>query len=288
MAELKRLYEYENYRDFLKDFYVHSKANDKKFSFRYFSRIAGFQSSSFLKQVMDGQRNLSEQGIEKFAKALKLNKDESLFFKNLVLLNQATIVDERHFYSREILRSRTFKKLNPIKESQLKYLSEWYFIPLREMVTLPYFREDPEWISKQLRPSISAEEVQKALDELLSIGLLLRDAQGRLIQGSKDIFVADQITSAFLAHGHREMIKKASESIDLIPSARREISAITINLSAESFKKIKEIIHNFRNDIRAEAAREEKPDAVYQVTLQVFPLVETYVEPQGEPKGDSK
>ncbi|MGZ3748907.1 MAG: TIGR02147 family protein, partial [Pseudobdellovibrionaceae bacterium] len=87
---------------------------------------------------------------------------------------------------------------------------------------------------------------------------------------------------------HREMIKKASESIDLIPSARREISAITINLSAESFKKIKEIIHNFRNDIRAEAAREEKPDAVYQVTLQVFPLVETYVEPQGEPKGDSK
>ncbi|MGZ3770013.1 MAG: TIGR02147 family protein [Bdellovibrio sp.] len=275
MSETKSLYQYQNYRDFLKDFYAHSKAEDKKFSFRYFSRVAGFQSPSFLKQVMDGKRNLSEDGIEKFAKALKLNKEEKHFFKNLVLLNQATTVDERHLYARELLRSRTFKKLNPVRESQLKYLSEWYYIPIREMVSLPTFREDAAWIASHLRPSITPEEVQAALEELLKIGLLLRDENGRLIQADKDIFVPDQITSSFLAHGHRELIKKASESIDRIPSSQREISAVTIKLSAESLKRIKQIIQNFRNDIRAEAARDENPDAVYQFTLQVFPLAET-------------
>lgn len=275
MPESKSLYQYQNYRDFLKDFYTRSKAESSKFSFRYFSREAGFQSPSFLKQVMEGKRNLSEDGIEKFSKALKLNKEEKHFFKNLVLLNQATTVDERHLHARELLRSRTFKKLNPIRESQLRYLSEWYYIPIREMVSLPAFREDPVWIAQHLRPSITPEEAQGALAELLKLGLLLRGPDGRLVQADKDIFVPDQITSSFLAHGHRELIKKASESIDLIPSAQREISAVTIKLSAESFKKIKEIIQNFRNDIRAEAARDEHPDAVYQFTLQVFPLAET-------------
>lgn len=274
MNETKSLYHYDNYRDFLKDFYLRSKAENKKFSFRYFSRVAGFQSSSFLKQVMDGQRNLSEDGIEKFAHALKLNKDENHFFKYLVLLNQATKIDERHFYSREILRSRTFKKLNPIRESQLKYLSEWYFIPIRELVSLPQFREDPEWIAQQLRPPISTEQARDTLTELLKIGLLLRDENQRLIQAEKDILVPDQITSSFLAHAHREFIKKAGESIELIPSERREISAVTIKLSAQKLTKIKEIIQNFRNDIRAEAARDDHHDSIYQMTLQFFPLAE--------------
>ena len=203
------------------------------------------------------------------------------FFKNLVLLNQASSVDERHFYSREILRSRSFRKLNPLKESQLKYLSEWYYIPIRELVSFSQFREDPDWICKQLRPFITPEEAKNALLELVKIGLLLRDEKGRLVQTEKDIFVPDQITSSMLAHGHRELMKKASESIDLIPSAKREITAMTIKMSHQNIKNIKEIIKNFRNDIMAESSRIENPDCVYQVTLQVFPLVE--LDPEEKP-----
>jgi len=42
--------------------------------------------------IMDGKRNLGTPCIEQFAQALKLNKEESLFFRHLVLFNQAKTV----------------------------------------------------------------------------------------------------------------------------------------------------------------------------------------------------
>src|SRR5580704_2060470 len=134
MGLRKTIFEYDNYRNYIKDFYSESKAERPAFSFRVFSRLAGFQSPSFLKHVMDGKRNLSDESINKFVKAMKLNKEEGLFFKNLVLFNQSTTVNEKQRYSQEILRSKSYRKMYPLKESQLRCLSEWYSIPIRELV----------------------------------------------------------------------------------------------------------------------------------------------------------
>src|SRR3989338_9919808 len=92
MGNIKKpnIFEYDNYRSFLKDLYALLKQEKSAFSFRFFSRQAGFRSPNFLKLVMEGKRNLSPESIEKFAKGLKLNKNEADFFRRLVLLNQAT------------------------------------------------------------------------------------------------------------------------------------------------------------------------------------------------------
>ena len=79
----KSLFEYDNYRVYLKDFYESSKAENSHFSLRFFSRLAGFKSQSVLTQVIKGERNISLQSINKFIKALKLSKREGIFFKNL-------------------------------------------------------------------------------------------------------------------------------------------------------------------------------------------------------------
>ena len=47
------------------------KATKPQFSYRYFSRVAGFSSPNFLKLVAEGQRNLSPKSIAKFAKKLR-------------------------------------------------------------------------------------------------------------------------------------------------------------------------------------------------------------------------
>ncbi len=48
------IYEYDNYRAFLKDMYDYQKAKTTYFSFRYFARKAGYASPNFLKLVIDG------------------------------------------------------------------------------------------------------------------------------------------------------------------------------------------------------------------------------------------
>ena len=52
------IYNFSDYRDFLKDRYRQLKEADPVFSFRHFSKQAGFGSPNYLKLVMDGKRNL--------------------------------------------------------------------------------------------------------------------------------------------------------------------------------------------------------------------------------------
>lgn len=272
---LKSVFEYDNYRQFLGDVYRTAKENDPKFSFRYFSRISGFQSPNFLKLIIDGKRNLAITSIEKIAKALKLKKEEALFFHHLVLLNQATTSEEKKVHTEFLLRSKVFKKMYPLKESEYNYYSEWYFVPVRELVNLKGFREDPDWIAKQLNPSITAQEAKKALSELEKLGLIKRNELGQLIQTDHNVETPNEVISPLIRLYHKEMLNKAGESIDRFPREKRDISAVTITVSDSGIKKVKELIQQFRKDLLEITSIEPNAAQVYQLGFQFFPLTES-------------
>jgi uncharacterized protein (TIGR02147 family) len=273
MNQVKTIFEYDNYRAFLKETYLYSKSQNKNFSFRYFARIAGFKSSGFLKLVMDGKSDLSRLSIDKVAKALKLNKEETEFFKNLVLLNQATSLSERERYGRELLRSRTFRKIHPMDVSQSRFFSHWYYAVIRGMIGLPGFKEDPEWIARRVLPPISPDEAKQALEELEKLGLIERDKTSRnLVQSHANLATPREVVSAVVIKYHRDMIKRASDSLELVNRENREISAATLGITAETAKKIKEMIQKFREEVVSVAAQDSGGEEIYQANFHLFPL----------------
>ena len=149
------IFQFDNYREFLKQTYEYLKTHDPKFSFRYFSKIAGFKSSSMLKYVMDGKRNLSLEASKKFAEAFNLNKKESDFFVTLVLFNQSVNLEEKQSLALLLLDFAGYQKCHPLSDSQLKYYSLWYFSAVKELVGLSNFKEDPQWISKSMNMAIT-------------------------------------------------------------------------------------------------------------------------------------
>ncbi len=86
-----RVFDYQDYREFLKDWYVTHKAQDKKISFRYLARRAGFRAPNFFKLVMEGNRNIGEDSLHRICDALKLDETERDYFKSLVLKNQKNL-----------------------------------------------------------------------------------------------------------------------------------------------------------------------------------------------------
>lgn len=278
--QMVTVFSYDDYRRFLKDLYLQAKAKDRKYSFRYFARLAGFQSPNFLKRVIDGDRNLTLDSIEKLIKALKLNKEEATFFKNLVLLNQAKTIDERQNYATLLLKSTGHRKTYPLKASQFNYYAHWYFVPIREMVGLPNFAEDYAAIGRQLIPQVPPAATKNAIEQLLKLGLLQRNAEGKLVQSEADI-QTDQLTSASLARFHREMAQMAGDSIERVPREKRQISSVTLGLSKSSFEKISEMVKEVQLAIVEAASQEPHPEKIYQINFQVFPLTD-------EVKGENK
>ena len=256
----------------MRDYYAFSKAQDRKFSYRFFARISGINSPSFLKHVIDGERNLTLSSIVKFAKALKFNKQETSFFKSLVLLNQSTSTNQKEIHARELLKHRLFIKFQTLSVAQLSYFEHWYYVAVRELVSIEAFKSDPDWIAKQISPPITSSEAKKALSELIKLGLLKFDDLGKLVQSDMLISTGNEVSSAFVARFHKEMMIKASEAIDRFEKPQREISSGTFGVSQETFKIIKEKTQEFRKEMQELAAKDSHQDFVCQLNFQVFPL----------------
>ncbi len=106
-TEPPNLFNYFDYRHFLRDWLVSAKKN-YGFSYRVFSRRAGLKSTSLYKMVMDGDRDLIEGSLHKFLEGLSLSVKEKEYFAALVLYNQAKSQEhkERHLARIRSLRER--------------------------------------------------------------------------------------------------------------------------------------------------------------------------------------
>ena len=78
---MKSIFETLDFRTYLLEFYQEHKAANARFSWRVFSKKAGFTSPVFLKLLSEGKRNLGEASIDQVGEALELKDKELEFIK---------------------------------------------------------------------------------------------------------------------------------------------------------------------------------------------------------------
>ena len=146
------LFNYQDYREYLIDWFTNSKKSNRAMSFRYFAKKADLQSPNYLKLVMEGKRNLALEGISKFAQGLALNKMESQYFKHLVLYNQSANPDDALSHFQQMTRCQKFARVRPVEKDEFELYSEWYHPIIRELVTAKNFDGTALWLAKKIRP----------------------------------------------------------------------------------------------------------------------------------------
>lgn len=273
------VYEYLDYRAFLRDAYADRKQHQRGFSYRWFSRRAGLSSPNFLKLVIDGKRNLTAASARKFAAAFELNATESAFFCDLVAFNQARSPAEKNQHYERIRASRRYRAVRALDRHEFEYLSRWYYPAIRELVACDGFREDPEWIARRLVPPVTPAQARQALDLLAKLGLVRRDDDGVLRQGEVLLSTGPEVRSLAVGNFHRQMMERAAASIELVPREERDISGLTVALSAEACARFKQRIVELRAELLQLSAAETAPTRVVQLNFQLFPLAVTEEEP---------
>lgn len=267
------IFEYEDFRKFLKDLYEERKRVQPSFSFRFFAREAGFASPNFLKLVMDGKRGISQQSITKFVKGLKLNQQEAEFFSNLVGFNLAKSSEEKSRSFEQMAKSRRYRKFKHLEKEQFEYLSHWYYAAVRELVTLKDFQEDPAWIANKLVPSIRPRQAAAALKLLLRLKLLERGENGELRQVDRVVSSGAEVKSVAAKSFHREMLHEAAEALDRFRASERDISAVMLAIPEGKIAELKAKVAQFRKELLASMEKEgEKADQLMELNIQLFPL----------------
>lgn len=265
------IFEYLDYREFLRDYYDAGKEHSSHFSYRYFARRAGISSPSFLRHVIRGERNLGDT-VDNFARAIGFDEEEAEFFHLLVDFNQAQTDDEKNRAFERVAASRRFRNARRIDKGMFDYLSHWYYPAIREMTARPDFQEDPAWIADQLVPSISEDEAARALEDLLELGLIERNAEGEIVRGDPSVTTGHEVQSLAIANYHREMLERAGNSIETVPREDRDLAAMTVCISRDSIAEIKARVHDFRELLFEYCDADEDPQVVFQINTQLFPL----------------
>lgn len=272
--EAPSVYSYMDYRIFLLEFYQFRKNSERGYSYRSFAKAAGFTSPNFLKLVTEGQRNLSVQALEKFIKALHLNGNQAEYFRNLVLMNQADNDLEKDAYLKRLKELLPHAKRRELQLHTHTYLSHWIYPVLRDMVSLPDFREDPYWIARRLHDHVSVEEIHRALNFLIKEGFLERDASDSLVPRDNIVSTTDEINNLAIRNYHRQMLRQAEACLDNLPVDLREFGALTFQLPEKALAELKAKLKQFRRDIHEWSLQLDEKDqkkVIAQLNFQLYP-----------------
>ncbi|MDB5047326.1 MAG: hypothetical protein JWO30_397 [Fibrobacteres bacterium] len=273
---MKSIYEYTDYRLYLKDFYEDRKATEG-FTYRDFSRLTGMNSTSWLLHLIKGTKNLSADSVIRVAKALKLNKAEADYFEMMVPFTQARTNGVKDHYYQRMLGQKRKLKIAKIGEEQYDYYTKWYHPVVRSLVSKVDFRDgrrghDFGALARCLVPPISARDAKKSVQLLEKLGLIVLGKDGAYTQSSAIISTGDEVASLNIVNYHKQVSRLAEGAHDLSSKEERDISALTLGISEEDFLRIKARIQAFRKEIMDMAMASASPDRVYQLNFQLFPV----------------
>ena len=266
------LYSYLSYREYLRDWYAARKAADKRFSHRLFARRAGVSSPSLLNEVIGGRRNLTPRTLEGFLNALGLDEDGGAFFTALVQLDQAETDDERNEAFRTVESSRRFRGARRIEGAAFRYLSNWYYPAIRELALCGGFRDDPDWIRKQLRPTITAAQAREALEALFDLGLLEREGdEVRVAEVS--VATPHKVRGLAANNYHKQMLERASDSVEGSSAEERHLLGVTVAIPESLVPVLKKELNAMQERLLHLCDDEvDRAERVVQLHLCLVPL----------------
>lgn len=261
------IYNFTDYRDFLKDRYRQLKDSDPVFSFRHFSKQAGFGSPNYLKLVMDGKRNLSQDAIAKFAKGLRLDNHEAEYFRYMVEFSQCENAQKKKVYEAKLVYLRELFKVKTLIPELYDYYHDWYHAAIREVVRKGNVKNDPAAIAQSLVPAISTEQAKASLDLLLKLKFVEETASGLSYLENQET----DSNNAALAQKiyYEQMAELAAESLYTQGPETQDFESVTLSLPPE---KVKDLKIRIRDLIQSMSAEHGGTGAVFQLNIQLFAL----------------
>jgi uncharacterized protein (TIGR02147 family) len=274
---MRSLFDYSDYRAFLADYFAFQKERKPSFSYRSFSNRAGFKSRDFIYKVIHGKKNLSQSSIVMVALAMGLGKKETEYFEALVGFNQAKNHRERDFHYEKMVhlnrnRVSVVEDRSMITPEHYAFFSEWYHTAVRSLVDLVPFSGDYVDLAKKLYPAITPSQARKSIALLKKIGFIVRQKNGTWTINQKALKTGEEVRKHAMDGLFKSFMGLAERALEEVPRERRNMSGLTLGISAAAYEEIVEKIQKFRAEIAGIADRDDAADRVYQLNLQLFPL----------------
>lgn len=276
------LSDYMSYRIYLADFYAYkrkaSQGQLRAYNYAVFSAAANIKSPNYLKMIIEGKRNLSDDMIGKFGKALGFNKDQVEEFRLLVGFTQASDPADRNLYLKKLSEHRVNTKLKSgeIDRKTWEKVPNWIAWIIYAMVDQDGVSFDTKSLKELLRDKATEDEIETALTSLLASGELKKDeATGELKKVRSLIESPEEVPVALVRKLQAQLMYLGLESLYQDAPTEREFGTLTVSLTKTEFEELKFKLRQMRKALHKDnsiARTSGKGERVYQLNIQLFPV----------------
>lgn len=261
------------YRAFLHA--VHEEFKDRsggRFSYAEFSSVLGYNAPNHAFLVLQGKRSLTEETAARIAQRLGLNTFEIEYFVQLRRLEDARDGHSRADALRRLLHVKT-KGATATAGAELEaFLDDSLNTIVFEALGLGPGPHDPKSLARRIVPRARTSDVVRALTTLESIGLVRREQEG-YVRLKDRVATSATVTSLRITDYYKQMLDRAADAVIVTPAARRAFASLTIALPPEALDSLKELVERFKMDVLALQGNAEQLKHVFQVGVQIFPVV---------------
>ncbi|MEO7426862.1 MAG: TIGR02147 family protein [Fibrobacteria bacterium] len=266
-----RIFSFTDFRQFLEEYYRVEKARNPKFSHRYIQEAIGTSSSGWFADLVKGRISLTGTYLMRLVALLKLGRTESEYFEAMVQYAQAASLEDKNRFLERMTSFKEFKS-DVVGKDKFDYYSKWYHAAIRELLFIHEYRGDFRALAKALNPSIRPQQAKEAIALLERLDLVRPDASGRMLPSSPVLTKDPSIKSLHLAAFLKANMQLGMEALDRFDREERDISSLSLVLSAEAFQKAKGEIKSLRKKLLSLSEKPKPDDKVFQCNFQVFPI----------------
>jgi uncharacterized protein (TIGR02147 family) len=265
------IFEYFDYRYFLKDFYEQEKKSKPWFSYRYISSKVKL-NPGYIVKVFQGKIHLGVKNIPLFADLMNLEEKERAYFAELVHFGRAkqqSEIEDRF----ERLQSIKGIRFRTIADSKADFFAAWHHMAVRSLLSIyPFEGKNYRALASMLSPKITAKEARASVRLLEKLKMIVRGEDGIYRVTEQFISTGDNWTSAVIRNYQKKNIELSAAALEHHPKELRDISSVTMTLPIKDIDLIRERVRQFRQELLLMSQDSKSDDAVMQLNIQLFPV----------------
>jgi uncharacterized protein (TIGR02147 family) len=264
------IYQYLDYRAFIKDRFHWLQTRDPAFSQRKLARVAGFANPGFFNEVIRARRKLSPAAIERMSLGLSLDAGETEFLRALVAYTEAHGMPEKDAALRRIEFRRNRRFFHRLSQSQSCYYLDFNYPLVRAAISVCDFRGDYQILGDFLRPPMQAASVKRYVRDLCEWGLVVQDRAGRYCVTHSYLEPPVEAKDA-LVRLHQAWLTQSVHLLNTMPASERHASSALLTVSENTYQGILKLVEKMREEILALVRADDTSERVVQLNIQVLP-----------------
>lgn len=267
------IYNYADFRMYLSDYQESKRKIDKSFSRSGICRKLGLPNTrSYFNDVLKG-KFLSELYIDRFIEVLKLDRDESRYFRALVHFNQSQSVKERDFLFEQLISlNKTPKRV--LQKNELAFYKEWHHSVIRAMLDVCDIKDNYQFLAKKIQPSISAAKVEASITLLKELNLISKNSKGFWKRREKSLSIEPYLKSELVQQYQGKKFEQGIQAHFKKSKQPKTMATFTASMSLEIRPKVEKKIQKLFSEIRSMVNKDQQPaETVYQLNIQFFPHI---------------